>query len=163
MFNALFGNNIDSVELLHMINLTPEDVGRYRDCYLSKDGQRIIVYTRNGGGNREEYGYVFENLSTHPNYITDYDDNFDCTYASIEFSIPEQYKDRVAELFKTADTTTGSEKFQNLFKAMEDNPELAMANPRVQKVTEGLAKVFEEPKSDINMVVVNPDGTVETR
>lgn len=118
MYNILFGVNDYAKSLLKMLNLTEEDCGRFRDCYLSEDGERIIVYTRNGGGNREEYQYVFDELSENENYICDYDDDFDCTYASIEFSVPEKYKKITSELAKETDTTTGAEKWDMLFKKM---------------------------------------------
>lgn len=66
--------------------------GRFRDIYfVNEEGSdpKIVLYTRNGGGNRDFYEYVFELLSTHPNYIQDYDDDFDSTYAYIEFKAPE--------------------------------------------------------------------------
>lgn len=66
------------------------DTGRYRDIWL-EDG-KICLFTRNGGGNREEYQGVLDDLAEHPNYIADYDDDFDPTYATIEFSYPEYYK-----------------------------------------------------------------------
>ena len=72
--------------------------GRFRDIYLNEDGTEIILYTRNGGGNRKEYWYIFEILSHHPNYLTDYDDDFDCTYAYIKFSIPEKARGLVGKL-----------------------------------------------------------------
>lgn len=65
------------------------DTGRYRDIWL-QDG-KIYLFTRNGGGNREEYQGVIDDLSEHSNYIEDYDDDFDSTYATIVFSYPEHY------------------------------------------------------------------------
>jgi hypothetical protein len=72
------------------------DTGRYRDIWL-QDG-KIFLFTRNGGGNRDEYQDTIDDLAEHPNYITDYDDDFDYTYATIEFSYPEQYKDLLKHL-----------------------------------------------------------------
>ena len=115
MYNMLFGENALAEDLLKMLELTKENCGRYRDCYLDEKGEKIIVYTRNGGGNREAYGYVFDELSENPNYICDYDDDFDCTYASIEFKVPDKYIEFTKRLVKDgADTTTGSEKFKKL-------------------------------------------------
>ncbi len=51
LYNALFGTNPASDFFLGLLNLTREDVGRFRDVYL--DGDEIAVYTRNGSGNRE--------------------------------------------------------------------------------------------------------------
>ena len=164
LYNMLFGSNPLSTVLLGTLGLTKQDVGRFRDCFIS-DG-KIAVYTRNGGGNREcfckydsklgsincrhhvvqeivdetifvpldevdnypikwniymgskrqvgtgkkvprDY-YVCEKPSSiecgcfgcvityrlpeHPRYLYDEDDDFDCTYATIYFSFPEEYR-----------------------------------------------------------------------
>ena len=47
MYNLLFGMNKFSELILGMIHLRKEDVGRFRDTYI--DGDKIVVYTRNGG------------------------------------------------------------------------------------------------------------------
>lgn len=120
MYNMLFGENELADDLLKMLNLTKEDCGRYRDCYLDEKGEKIIVYTRNGGGNREYYEEVFDKLSSHTNYLCDYDDDFDCTYASIEFSVPDKFIELTKEFVKkSADTTTGSEKFKKLLDVLD--------------------------------------------
>ena len=120
MYNMLFGENELADDLLKMLNLTKEDCGRYRDCYLDEKGEKIIVYTRNGGGNREYYEEVFDKLSSHTNYLCDYDDDFDCTYASIEFSVPDKFIELTKEFVKKgADTITGSEKFKKLLDVLD--------------------------------------------
>lgn len=124
MYNMLFGENELSGILLKMLNLSKEDCGRYRDCYLDKKGEKIIVYTRNGGGNREDYEYVFDKLSKHSNYICDYDDDFDCTYASIEFRVPDRFIKLTKKMVKEgADITTGSEKFKKLLEILDNKGE----------------------------------------
>ena len=161
MYNALFATNNDSDELLSMLDLTKDEFKRYRDCYLSKDGKSIIVYTRLGGGNRPDYQEVYKQIKKHPYYIKDYDDDFDSTYASFEFIIPEKHKERVAEIFKTTDTTTGAEKFQELFTAMDKDMDKALNdNPRVKRFTENLIKQFEDPnakkiKDGVNTIFIN--------
>lgn len=120
MYNMLFGENDLADVLLKMLNLTKEDCGRYRDCYLDIKGEKIIIYTRNGGGNREDYEDVFDVLSKHPNYICDYDDDFDCTYASIEFSVPDKFIVLTKEFVRLGvDTTTGSEKFKKFLDVLD--------------------------------------------
>ena len=120
MYNMLFGTNTLAGTLLDMLDLKIEDCGRFRDCYLDETGTKIIIYTRNGGENREEYECVFDELSKHKNCFTDYDDDFDCTYASIVFSVPEDYIEITKELVKLgADTTTGEEKFKKLLEQID--------------------------------------------
>ena len=109
LYNMLFGENPMSEQLKEILDLDGENkkwpTGRFRDIFLSEDGTKIILYTRNGGGNRECWEEDTEDgercdcpgcvisciLPNHPNYIKDYDDDFDSTYAYIEFSVPEMW------------------------------------------------------------------------
>jgi hypothetical protein len=106
MYNMINGVDKMAGVLLAMLGLAPGDVGRFRDCYLAKgvredDGNDVIhihIYTRNGGGNREGYDDVFYKMRKHDEYVTDYDDDFDCTYATIVFKVPAKYKEVIDEL-----------------------------------------------------------------
>lgn len=89
LYNMLFGQNPDADALLGVLGKTKEDFQRFRDIWLREDGY-IEVYTRCGGGNREYYQSMFDEMSTHPWYDRDEDDDFDCTYASIYFKIPNE-------------------------------------------------------------------------
>lgn len=91
LYARLFGENADAVALLGMLSLTRKEFERYRDAYLNKEGTKITIITRLGGENRKEYKQVFKNMKKHPNYIKNYDDKFDNTYAYFEFSVPEKY------------------------------------------------------------------------
>ncbi len=127
-YNMLFGKNPLSEIMLKLLDLKEEDCGRFRDAYLTEEGN-IIVYTRNGGNNRECWdggdncncpGCIITNkLPKHPNYIRDYDDEFDSTYAYIEFSIPENYKDKVAFL-QTGDADLVGEKFKKYIDCLKE-------------------------------------------
>ena len=90
----LFGVNPDTDTLLSLLGKTAGDFGRFRNVYM-EDGY-IIVHTRNGGGNREDYEDVFDEMSEHPWYSHDEDDSFDYTYANIYFKVPENHKDFLA-------------------------------------------------------------------
>ncbi len=94
LYNMLFGMNPDANQLLEVLGKTQADFGRFRNVYMEDD--YIVVHTRNGGGNREDYEDVFEEMSEHPWYSHDEDDSFDCTYANIYFKIPESHKDFMA-------------------------------------------------------------------
>lgn len=76
------------------------DLGRFRDIWYEdgEDGMPVIrVYTRNGGGNREDYAKAIESMRAHPYYIADEDDDFDSTYASFWFGFaPEHRADVIA-------------------------------------------------------------------
>jgi hypothetical protein len=90
MYNMLFGVNPDADTLLSLLGKTTGDFGRFRNVYM-EDGF-IVVHTRNGGGNREDYEDVFDEMSEHPWYSHDADDDFDCTYANIYFKVPDDEK-----------------------------------------------------------------------
>lgn len=92
-YNMMFGTNPMSDILLATLGLKRDDVGRFRDTYLA-DG-KIAIYTRNGGGNRETYQEVIDELAKHPCYLSDEDDDFDCTYATIYFSYPAEFAEQL--------------------------------------------------------------------
>lgn len=94
MYNMLFGMNPDSDKLLALLGKTSDDFGRFRNVYM--DDGYIVVHTRNGGGNREAYEHVFDEMSAHPWYSYDEDDDYDCTYANIYFKVPEDEQVMVA-------------------------------------------------------------------
>ncbi len=74
----------------------PGNYPRFRDCFISDkehpeyDGH-IHVYTRVGGGNRGQ-GYGEDQLYKHPQFVTSFDDDFDNTYATYVFCVPEKWK-----------------------------------------------------------------------
>jgi hypothetical protein len=175
LYNALFGANPNSDVLMRiLVEAQPKfNPGRFRDIYLNADGSRILLHTRNGGGNREHYEdlthdqwtdkmrrycewddktqqwksllpncpYDFDgahdpvihegaecdctgcimtyHIPTHPNYVTDYDDDFDYTYATIEFTVPAGFEDEVKAMATGVEPTSVSEKFQHLIADME--------------------------------------------
>lgn len=135
LYNLLFGMNPSASVLLKMLNLTEEDIGRFRDAYM-QDG-KIVIYTRNGGGNRGHWDFVYDKnaegadcpcpgckmdyvLSAHPNYVRDYDDDFDSTYAYVVFDVPEKYREFVTTLTgsQAQEVQTVCEKFQTLIKEL---------------------------------------------
>jgi hypothetical protein len=104
MYNLVFGMNAHSDLLLSFLGLTKGDFGRFRDTYLTEDG-KIAVYTRLGGGNRDDYEDIIGKLQKHPNYEGDTDDDFDCTYATFYFSIPDKYKEIADAMPKQGEST----------------------------------------------------------
>lgn len=92
LYNMVFGDGKKGLPLLAELGLTQIDqIPRYRDAWIDKtdDGViRIAVYTRAGGGNRDDYQEVIDSLRNNPYYLSDADDDFDCTYATFYFSFP---------------------------------------------------------------------------
>jgi hypothetical protein len=114
LYNLVFGENSTADILLACLGLTQADVGRYRDAFIHKG--EIVIHTRNGGGNRETYQSVIDELARHPNYLRDADDDFDCTYADIYFSFPEKHKDVLSQIAEAKHTP--AEKWQILFEQL---------------------------------------------
>ena len=100
LYALVHGMNPAADIILATLGLTRESVGRFRDAFVSQgvDSYEIAVYTRNGGGNRDDYEDVFEALRAHPLYDRDVDDDFDSTYATIYFKLPEEYADSLKKL-----------------------------------------------------------------
>ena len=100
LYNLLFGTNEDASALLEMLEVNKEYFVRFRDIELISNGEIIRVFTRLGGGNREEYKETWKKIQRHELYIKDYDDNFDETYAYIEFRVPEKFLETTKKMFK---------------------------------------------------------------
>jgi hypothetical protein len=115
LYNVLFGQNDQTAFLLGLLGLSEEDFGRFRDVYVTED--HIVVHTRCGGGNRDDYGYVFDEISSHPLYQYDEDDSYDCTYADFYFKYPEGYEEVLKELAEG--TITPSEKWEMMLKQLD--------------------------------------------
>ena len=106
LYNILFGVNPNYEQILTALNLTKEEVPRFRDAYLTeREGKQVIaIHTRMGTGNRGHWDYDSDTnegieckcngcraqygLAQHPAYIADEDDNFDYTYATYYFQMP---------------------------------------------------------------------------
>src|SRR5262245_14062757 len=87
LYNMLFGVNPMTGLLLHILDLHARDIPRMRDAWF--DGEHIVILTRAGGNNREDYDEQIVKLRSHPGYVTDEDDTFDSTYATFTFVVPD--------------------------------------------------------------------------
>ena len=108
LHNPILGPNPDAPLLLRMLGLDINEQSskglRYRDVYVSADGSRIILFTRNGGGNREHDDrgsppgedctcrgcWITYTAPKLPYYTLDRDDEHDSTYAYVEFTVSQQ-------------------------------------------------------------------------
>lgn len=163
LYNMIFGQNPCADILLAILGLDRSMVGRYQDCYTNEDGTRIIVHTRNGGGNRDLYQEVIDELAKHPCYESDADDDFDCTYANIVFKVPEKFAEAVKHIADQTDTTPPAEKWQKLLsdlKSGNDNQKTANAlNVGKQifgAITEGKSGEIKNPEGSMIVELHNP-------
>lgn len=90
LYNMINGYNPACLLILPMLGRKQEDYPRFRDCYVT-DENNIAIYTRVGGGNRN-CGFGEDALYDDENFIKTYDDEFDETYATYEFKVPDRWK-----------------------------------------------------------------------
>jgi hypothetical protein len=158
MYNMLFGQNPLSSLLLGMIGLTKSDFARFRDVFISNG--EIAIYTRLGGGNRECYcgdennhecyQQTIRQLQSHQNYIRDEDDDFDCTYATFYFKIPDQYKEFVGIL--ESGKFKPDERWANKFEEIKNSnlEQMEQKYPELVRLTKEIAeKLNSSPPSTI--------------
>lgn len=98
LYNLLHGVDSTARIALAMLGKGPGDFGRFRDAWLCEGGKSIAVFTRCGGGNRDDYGEVFDMAASMPGYLGNADDDFDSTYCTFTFEVPVQYQDLAARL-----------------------------------------------------------------
>ena len=84
------GFNPACVLIMPMLGRTQHEYPRFRDCFVTDNGN-IAIYTRAGGGNRG-CGFGEEELYKDENFVTTYDDDFDSSYATYEFKVPDRWK-----------------------------------------------------------------------
>lgn len=98
MYNMINGVTPATFFILPMLGKHAYEYPRFRDCFLGNEeypeyDDHIHVYTRTGGGNRESYQAENDEMRAMPDFVTDFDDSYDCTYASWVFRVPERWKD----------------------------------------------------------------------
>lgn len=145
LYNFLFGVNNETPILLGMLSLNMEYFSRFRDVELIANGTKIQVLTRTGGGNREDYKENWEKIRANQFYITDYDDDFDSTYAYIVFKVPEQYIETTKIMFNKEPLNI-KDKFENEIKEM-DNPN-SEASKKADEIAKQLMNAIENPNSN---------------
>lgn len=112
LYNIIFGKNESSAKLLGFLGKTEADFGRFRDVYL-EDGH-IVVYARTGGGNRDDYADMYDEMSAHPWYSYDEDSDYDNTYARIYFKIPDDGTRTLIELSMSGKSKTPDENWASI-------------------------------------------------
>ena len=90
LYNMMMGYNPACILFMPMLGRKQEEWPRFRDCFITEEGN-IAIYTRVGGGNRE-CGYGEEELYKDENFITTYDDEYDNTYGTYEFRVPKKWE-----------------------------------------------------------------------
>ena len=91
LYNMTHGFNPACVFIMPMLGRKQNEYPRFRDCFVTDDSN-IAIYTRVGGGNRN-CGYGEEELYKDDNFLRTYDDEFDSTYGTYEFKVPDKWKE----------------------------------------------------------------------
>jgi len=91
MYNMMNGFNPACVLIMPMLGRRQDEYPRFRDCFVTEENN-IAIYTRVGGNNRNE-GYGEEELYEDENFLRTYDDDFDSTYGTYEFKVPDKWKE----------------------------------------------------------------------
>jgi hypothetical protein len=148
LYNMLFGYNKFAHILLRILDLDPNDVPRFRDCYLNETGDEIIVFTRTGGGNREEYEARNDAMRKWPGFIADADDTLDSTYAKFRYHVPEHLKPAMHEMVANGGVDDPTKKFRELIEGLHDPDK--KNDPDIQRVVavgrKLMSQLFDEPE-----------------
>jgi len=157
LYNALFGENPAANIFLELLGLTKNDFYRYRDCYLAHDekgehSEMIAVHTRGGGGNRQDNDTDVED---HPYYLFDSDDDFDCTYCTYYFKIPEAAKHIISLLgnlyqVERDPETHWNDLFEKLNRGDKSDPAVQNALKVGEQVFNALGRARQKKESTHN-------------
>jgi len=135
LYKMILGKNRCDI-LLACLGFKINDIPRFRNCYALEG--KIVIYTRTGGGNRQTYenkemrlktfkewgdedyegceyhGPFNDDLRKNPHYLSDYDNDYDETYAYFNFKYPDEYKSDLEAIEKEIDGFSPTEKFKIL-------------------------------------------------
>jgi len=100
LYNMLHGFDVSAHFVLLTLKITPEQIGRFRDAYVTyrddtKTEPVMVVLTRTGGGNRPDYEDANAFLRTLEGYMDDQDDEFDSTFALFRYAVPASMRAEV--------------------------------------------------------------------
>lgn len=143
LYGAIFGKNPLSALVLEALGVGEADVPRFRDAYYDGEGNRLVIHTRTGGGNRDFYEHEDRCRAEYPEYFTgenqpegpwnadlrkipgflyDADDDYDCTYADWYYSVPEAFAPIFSELkaLGAGSEAKPAERWQSLLAGMRE-------------------------------------------
>lgn len=166
LYNMIHGENPFASVLLAVLGLRRDGVPRYRDCYWT--GTEIAVYTRTGGGNRDYYenaagcrdnypeyfeegndppsGPWNDDLRALPTFQRDEDDDYDCTYATFYFGVPEPMAWVIPHL--SAEDKEPAQKWQEFMDKMRDPAKSEDA--QVQRAVKAMEPLFAQLTEALN-------------
>lgn len=150
LYNMLHGVNPMAQVLLAALGIDRGDVPRFRDCYWN--GEHICIYTRTGGGNREDYESENTALTLRDGYVRDEDDEFDSTYATFYFAPSPKLKDALTAV--PAADATPAQKWESLFTRLQSGVD----DPQIARAKEAFEPFFREIAKALSVDAVDPVG-----
>lgn len=157
----LHGYDPNTPAILHALGLDPRQIDRFRDASFGKDGDAHVfhILCRTGGGNREDYPNTV--LTSHPLYLRDHDDEYDCTYAHYYFRIPEsvlaELKDQGLSLDDVAVTETLRDKTEAAIEAIKTAP-VSPLGERGAAVRDAMLKAVGGESSALEAALTAEEG-----
>lgn len=155
LYNMLFGECEHADKLLDILDLDRAMFGRYRDCFTNEDGTKIIVLTRCGGNNRNDFEIVFDTMRKHDEYLGDFDDPTDETYCYFEFRVPVLYLPQTKPLSNGKPIPTIGAKFEEERRLLDANDPDAVA--RATKIAESMQKQIDSKPNGGVIIMGDPD------
>lgn len=120
LYNMMFGTNPLAPFLLKMLDISKEDVPRFRNCFfLNRDGSEIVILTRTGGNNRNEYEQENKWMTEVIGYKFDKDDRVDNTYANFHYAVPEAFKSQIELLSKLGAVSNPAEQWRQMLEKLQ--------------------------------------------
>lgn len=152
LYNMMHGINPLAAMVLAMLGTKPDAIPRFRDAYF--DGEHLCIYTRTGGGNREAYdgpvpsewcpeGPYNSDLRALPGFLHDEDDDYDSTYATFYFAVPERFawfKAWASDKTERPASERWAEAIERIKTAPADDPVIQRLTKAMQPVVEFLSK-----------------------
>lgn len=131
LYSLLHGRDPNAGAILSALEIDPAKIDRFRDASFGKDGDQYVlrIFCRAGGGNRESCPNVV--LTSHPLYLRDHDDAYDCTYAHFYFKIPQPVLDALAAQGLSLDDVTVSETLEEKTAAVVEAIKRAPMTPKI--------------------------------
>ena len=157
----LMGEHPYREELMNMIGLRRRDFGRFRDVYSSDDGTEIIVFARLGGFNRDEWKDVISTMKARPDYVRDWDDEFDHTFLSIAFKTKPEHVERAKSIADQVDNRPPMVRYLALLddvKSGKESAQVERAKRVGEKICQGVKKALEKGGSSS---ITNETGGIE--
>ena len=102
LYNMLHGFHPAAAMLLEALEFDTLEkraaIPRFRDIYLFQDEIRLL--TRTGGGNRPDYEEENTALRSRSDFIKDWDDGFDSTFAWWAYKWPEDWNEQLQHVLE---------------------------------------------------------------